>query len=126
MRALALGLALALAGCGVGQVASTGAALADAAGASAPVTYADRSTLDEKGAIAAETAFTLAAKAATLAIRAGVISDPTTIVKVGALRQRAYTALLTLRAAYRAGNAASYSAAFREFNAAISSFNEVF
>lgn len=128
MRKLIWLFPLALAACAPAlQTAGTVAATtADAAGVPPPVTYADRSTLDEKGAIAAETAFTLAAKAAALAIRADIISDPAMIVKVGDLRRKAYAALLQVRRAYRAGNATSYRAAFQEFLAALATFNEVF
>lgn len=122
--------ALALTACTAGQaVHSAGtvaAATADAVGAPAPVTYADRTTLDEKGAIGAETTFTLAAKGATLAIRTGLVSEPTTIVKIGEVRAKAYAALIKVRASYRLGNATSYSAAFREFETAIADLNTLF
>lgn len=127
---LSLCAALALAGCttaGAVHTAGTVAAVtADAAGVPPPVTYADRTTLDEKGAIGAETTFTLAAKAATLAIRSGIVSEPATIVRIGEVRGKAYAALLKIRSAYRIGNAASYSAAFREFEAAIADLNTLF
>lgn len=122
--------ALVLTGCttaGTIHTAGTVAAVtADAAGVPPPVTYADRSTLDEKGAIGAETTFTMAAKAATLAIRAGIVSEPATIVRIGEIRGKAYAALLKVRSAYRVGNATSYGAAFREFEAAIADLNTLF
>jgi hypothetical protein len=122
--------ALALAACTTGQAVHTAgtvaAATADAAGVPPPVTYADKTTLDEKGAIGAETTFTLAAKAAALAIRTEIVSEPATIVRIGEVRGKAYAALLKIRAAYRIGNAASYSAAFREFEAAIADLNTLF
>lgn len=132
MRTLILTIcaALALTACTAGQAVHTAgtvaAATADAANVPPPVTYSDRTTLDEKGAIGAETTFTLAAKAATLAIRTGTVSEPATIVRIGEIRGKAYAALLKVRSAYRVGNAASYSAAFREFEAAIADLNTLF
>lgn len=127
---LTLFAALALTGCTAGQAVHTAgtvaAATADAAGVPAPVTYADRTTLDEKAAIGAETTFTLAAKGATLAIKTGLVSEPATIVRIGEIRGKAYAALLKVRAAYRTGNADSYSAAFREFETAIRDLNTLF
>lgn len=122
--------ALALSACTTGQAihsaGTVAAATADAVGAPAPVTYAGKTTLDEKGAIGAETTFTLAAKGATLAIKTGLVSDPATIGRIGDVRAKAYAALLKVRAAYRLGNATSYSAAFREFETAISDLNTLF
>jgi hypothetical protein len=132
MKRLALILAatLALTGCTAGQAihsaGTVAAATADTVGTPPPVTYADRTTLDEKGAIGAETTFTLAAKGATLAIRAGLVSEPATVVRIGQVRAKAYAALLKVRAAYRLGNATSYSAAFREFETAIADLNTLF
>jgi len=128
MKRLVFLLPLALSACTpslttAGSVIASGA---DAAGASAPVTYADKSTLDEKGAIAAEKAFTLAAKAAALGIRSGLISDRATLVRIDDLRAKAYTKLLLIRAAYRAGNATSYAGAFREFVTIITELNTLF
>lgn len=127
---LTLFAALALTGCttagAVHTAGTVAAASADAAGVPAPVTYADRTTLDEKAAIGAETTFTLAAKGATLAIKTGLVSEPATIVRIGEIRGKAYAALLKVRAAYRTGNATSYSAAFREFETAIRDLNTLF
>lgn len=102
------------------------AATADAAGVPAPVVQADKTTLDEKGAIAAETAFTVAAKGATLAIKTGLVTDPATIVKIGDLRAKAYAALGDVRKAYLAGNATSYSAAFTLLMSIIGDLNATF
>lgn len=126
----ALGASLSLLACSptsvVHSAGTVAAATADAAGVPAPVTYADRTVLDEKAAIGAETTYTLAAKAAALAIRTGLVSEPATVVKIGDTNRKAYAALLKVRAAYRTGNAASYSAAFREFEALIVNLNTLF
>lgn len=112
MRALLL--VLALAGCQ--PLVST----------PAPATYAGATVLDEKGAIGAEKAFTFAAKAATVAIRSGLVSDPARLTQIEAVRGKAYAALLNIRRAYRAGNATSYAAAFAEFDLALTTLNELF
>lgn len=77
-----------------------------------PAAVADQTVLDEKGAIAAETAYTIAARGAALAIRTGAVSDPAIIQRIGQLDRQAYSAVQATRAAYEAGNAASYKAAF--------------
>lgn len=122
---LALCMPLALAGCGLnaGSVASTGAATADAIGVPAPSTVANRTALDEKAAIGAETAYKLSAKAAALAIKAGIVSSPATIRRIGELDNQAFLALAGIRAAYRAGNATAYTAAFNEAKTAILAVN---
>lgn len=123
--ALILLAPLALAGCGInaGSVASAGAATADAVGVPPPVTVADKTILDEKAAIGAETAYTLAARAATLAIKAGLVSNPATIRRIGELDNQAFLALAGVRAAYRAGNAVAYVQAFNEAKRAILAIN---
>lgn len=108
IRILLVAAALALSGCAT--VPSV---------PSAPVDLTSQTTLDEKGAIAAETAYTAAAKAASLAIRAGVIHDPATIKRIGELDRQAYAAVQATRAAYDAGNASSYVSAFTRSNAAV-------
>lgn len=108
MRMLIACAALALSSCGT--VASL---------PPAPVDLTAQTTLDEKGAIAAETAYTAAAKAAALAIRAGVISNPATVQRIGELDRQAYAAVQATRAAYDAGNASSYLSAFTRSNAAV-------
>lgn len=85
----------------------------------APIDLTARTTLDEKGAIACETAYTAAARAAALAIRAGVVREPATIQRIGELDRQAYAAVLATRAAYDAGNASSYVTAFTRANAGV-------
>lgn len=104
---------------------SVAAATADAAGVPAPATAANRTTLDEKAAIALEKAYTLSAKAASLAIRTGVVSSPSTIARIGDLNRKAYAAVVATRAAYRAGNATSYRRAFAEAMDAITAVNDL-
>lgn len=98
----------------------------------APVDIADATTLDEKTAIAVETLYTAAAEAGTLAFRAGIVpvtTDPTalrddfcSVVKAGYVAPDRGAGLRKLecqlrdardktRAAYEAGNGASYRAA---------------
>lgn len=109
--------ALALAGCGVGGLTDV---------ASTPAAVANQTVLDEKGAIAVETAYTAAAKAAALAIRTGVVSDPNTIRRIGELDNRAYAAVQATRAAYNAGNASSYLGAFNQANVAVKAMLSAF
>lgn len=124
---LTLCAALALTGCGItpSTVASASATIADSVHVPPPATIANITTLDEKAAIASENAYTLAAKAAALAIKAGLVSDPATIRRIGELDNKAYLALATLRAAYRTGNAESYRQAFTEANAAVLAINDL-
>jgi hypothetical protein len=84
----------------------------------APGTIADKTTLDEQGALAAELAY----KAARIAIETGVdagLIRGTTAGRVAALDAKAYAALGIVRKAYAAGNAASYTAAITTARAAI-------
>jgi hypothetical protein len=122
-----LAMALGLAGCGITptSVASAGAVAADTVGAPAPSTVANKTVLDEKAAIGLETAYTVAAKAATTLIRAKVITDPATIKRIGDLDNQAFLALAAVRAAYRTGNATSYVQAFNEANVAIAAIREL-
>lgn len=124
---LALCVPLALSACAptISTVASAGAATADAIGVPPPSTIADKTALDEKAAIGAETAYTLAARAAGLAIKAGIVNNPATIRRIGELDNQAFLALAGLRAAYRAGNAVAYVAAFNEAKTAILSINSL-
>lgn len=84
-----------------------------------PSDLAGSTVLDEKGAIAAELAYTAANRAAALAIRSGAVSEPATIARIGELDRRAYAAVQAVRAAYAAGNSASYAEAFARSQAAI-------
>ncbi len=124
-------VALSLSGC-----APLLSGLLSAGGAPAPRQAAERTTLDERFALGAETLYATAAEAGRLAFRLRVI-QPTqspaalepqfcqnvvanridtgtldTGGKVMALDCRAYAAVLTIRAAYEAGNATSYQQAY--------------
>ena len=92
---------LALAGCGPMQLADIPASPSEAA---------DRTVLDEKAGIAIETAYTAAAEAARLAIIAEVVT-PAQAERIAVLDRQAYAIVQQTRAAYDAGNAASYEAA---------------
>lgn len=86
------------------------AAVADAVNVPAPATIADRTSLDETVAIGFETAATVAADLATLAVRTNVV--PTS--RLAELRERvawARVAVGSVRAAYDTGNANSYRGA---------------
>ncbi len=88
---------------------------------SAPVAVADQTVLDEKAGIAAEVAYTAVAKAIVVSIRAGLITDRAKLEKIRDLDAKAYAALQATRAAYKSGNALSYSAALAEGNLAVRS-----
>lgn len=75
-----------------------------------PGEVANQTALDEKTGIAIETAYSAAAEAATLAIRAGLVS-PANAQRIAAVDRQAFAAVQATRAAYDAGNAASYQSA---------------
>jgi hypothetical protein len=106
MKHLAIALALGLTGCATTTVPV------------APVEVADRVGLDEQGALSAELAYKAARTAVELGVDAGVIRGERA-TQIAALDRKAYSALTAVRAAYRAGNAASYSAALTEARTAI-------
>lgn len=84
----------------------------------APGTVADKTTLDEQGALAAELAY----KAARIAIETGVdagLMRGATATKIASLDAKAYAALQIVRKAYAAGNAASYTSALITARAAV-------
>lgn len=111
--------------------------------APAPVTVANQTTLDEKGAIALETLYTTFARTGALAFRTGIVTpspnpavqrddfcprvlrheiEPTDRgMEVMALECRLRAARDAGRAAYDAGNAASYQQAF---SLGLAAFNE--
>lgn len=109
MRKLALALLapLALAGC------ATIAALP-----SSPDQAANATLLDERGAIAVETAYQAAGLALESAVDAGALTGADA-VRAAELEQRAYDAVRAVRAAYDAGNAASYTAALANAREAV-------
>jgi hypothetical protein len=75
--------------------------------------FADRTTLDERAASAAELAYKAARTACELAVDLGTIKGATA-TRFRELNRQAYAALGKVRAAYRAGNARSYTAALDE------------
>lgn len=88
----------------------------------APNSIANRTVLDEKVGLAVETAYTGAARALALAIRAGQIRD---VAAVEEIRAKARAAVLATRAAYDAGNASSYDSAARQALALIGQINRL-
>lgn len=82
----------------------------------APIAQA--TTLDEKAATAFELAYTAAARSAVLARQAKLISDQRWPV-IQEYDRRAYTALLAVRAAYKAGNATSVAIALAQAETAL-------
>jgi hypothetical protein len=85
----------------------------------APSEIADKTILDEQGALGAELAYKAARTAAELAVDAGVLKG-TRASQVAALDRKAYAALLAVRTAYRAGNATAYDTALTEARSAVS------
>lgn len=88
----------------------------------APAEVADRTVVDEQGAIAVELAYKAFRTAVEAATDAGWIAgDKAT--QVAALDRRAYSATLAVRAAYSAGNATSYALAIEAANKALAEAN---
>ena len=77
----------------------------------APAAVADETKLDEQTALTLTLAYTGAARAATLAIEAGLVDDAKTIERIGQLDRSAFAAVKAAERAYRAGNADSYASA---------------
>lgn len=76
----------------------------------APAAVADQTRLDEQAALSIELAYQAAARLISVAVDAGLVrGDRAT--QIAAIDRRAYRAVLTARAAYDAGNAASYASA---------------
>jgi hypothetical protein len=120
-----LAVALALTSCGTSIDQPTpstgvaiGAAAADAVGVPAPGTYADKVKLDENAGIVVETAYKAWRIALEAGIDAGWVRGPLA-TRLADYDRKAYAATLATQAAYRSGNAASYTAAAKEANAAI-------
>lgn len=84
----------------------------------APGAVANKTVLDEQGALAAELAYKAARVAIETGVDAGLIRGATA-AKVATLDAKAYAALGVVRKAYEAGNAASYNAAIVTARAAI-------
>lgn len=109
MRKLILAAAFALSAC-----SGTGGLTIPAA----PIVVADQTTLDERGAIAAEVAYKAFRSAAEFATDAGMIRGQAAS-RVAHLDNIAFAAVGAARAAYRAGNAESYEAAVKTALAAV-------
>lgn len=106
-------LALALGACGLmpGLMALPSAV-------PAPVALADRIMLDEQALLGLELAYKGGRMAAEAGVDLGFIRGEVAL-KVAALDDKAFRALGSARAAYRAGNADSYKTALGEGQAAI-------
>ncbi len=111
MKHIALFAALALAACQTGAPVNI---------LPIPVTIADRTVADEQVASGLELGYKAFRVALELGVDTGAIKGARATLAASA-DQRAYTALLAARAAYRTANAPSYIAAAREANAAIAS-----
>lgn len=79
-----------------------------------PAAVANKTVLDEKAGIAADTGYYAANRLAALAIRTGIVTDKATIKRIGEIDTLAKAAVQKVRDAYDAGNATSYDAALRE------------
>lgn len=104
MKRIAILAALALVGCTPGGLTSV---------PTSPSVVADKTVLDEQGALAAELAYKAARVAVETGVDAGVIRGDAA-ARFAVLDAKAYAALGKVRAAYRIGNAATYSAALTE------------
>lgn len=77
-----------------------------------PAPIADSTILDEKAALGVELAYKVARTLAETAVDVGLVKPGTPLARrVADADNRAYAAVQAARAAYRAGNAASYGAA---------------
>lgn len=83
-----------------------------------PSAVANQTVLDEKTAIGAELAYKAARTALELAVDLGRVRGDAAATAI-VLDSKAYAALGKVRAAYRAGNAASYAAAAAEAHALV-------
>lgn len=83
-----------------------------------PGSVANRTVLDEQIAVSVELAYKAARVAVETGVDAGLIKGATA-AKVALADNRAFAAVQFVRTAYRAGNAASYSAAATEAQKAV-------
>lgn len=117
-RITLIAAALLLSGCGMTSL------LTPPVTPPAPATIADRTRVDEQAALSVELAY----QAANLAIRtansAGALSDANKL-RAADLDNRAYKAVLAVRAAYDAGNATNYGAAAAQARQAITDILEL-
>jgi hypothetical protein len=97
-------IALALGGT-LGGCASVGPVLPQS-----PAILADQTTLDERGLVAMELAYTAARTSAEAAVDASIV-DASTARQIAAIDRAAFAALAKARLAYDLGNATSYTAA---------------
>lgn len=84
----------------------------------APASVADQTKVDEQAALSVELAYQSAVLAVRTANRAGLLS-PADRARAAELDTRAYAAVQAVRAAYEAGNAASYRSAVESARSAI-------
>lgn len=101
-------MAVNLAGCGLSGLAS----------APAPAAIADRTVLDEQGALAVELAYKAARLGVETAVDAGLIKGDAAL-RVALLDERAFQAVAAARRIYQTGNAPGYGAALTTARAAI-------
>lgn len=92
----------------------------------APGVFADKTVLDEKAAIGIELAYTAAAKGSATAIRSGLVTDPSVILRIGMVNEKAYAAVKAVRAAYKVGNAVDYAVAFHTAQVAITDITKAY
>ncbi len=107
-RLLPLALLLALPACNLTPPVSPGA-------------VADKTTLDEKAAIAITVSYTTASRLGNRLARAGIIP----LAKFQAADNAAFGAVKAVRSAYEAGNAADYATAITKANDAITAIKEL-
>lgn len=85
---------------------------------STPATVANETLLDERAAIAVESAYAGARTVLEALVDAGMITG-TSASRAAELDRQAYSAVQRVRAAYRAGNADSYAEAVNDARRAI-------
>lgn len=122
IAAIALCSSVPLGGCALftpSHIANTAASAADAVGVPAPAIIANRTVLDEHALTALELAYKAERLALETAVDAGLLKGGNATT-ASTLDNRAYGALSAARAAYSAGNAATYSAALTQAKLAIS------
>jgi hypothetical protein len=90
-----------------------------------PNVVSDRTKVDEQAGITVTLAYVAASKLAGLAIETGLVKDKVTIQRIGLLDRQAFDAVSAVRAAYDAGNAASYADALVKANVALKAFSDL-
>lgn len=88
-----------------------------------PAEVADKTILDEQGALSVELAYKAARTVVEVAVDAGLIKGELAST-IARLDRDAYSAVLAVRSAYDAGNATSYSSAIDRARSIISSIIE--